>query len=49
MKYANDIGVKNIALVGQNEIDESCIQLKNMHSGAQEKMTMAEVINVLKK
>ncbi|MEJ6776073.1 MAG: histidine--tRNA ligase [Crocinitomicaceae bacterium] len=49
MKYANDIGVKNIALVGQDEIDESCIQLKNMQSGAQDKMTMAEVINVLKK
>ncbi|MDG1148143.1 MAG: histidine--tRNA ligase [Crocinitomicaceae bacterium] len=49
MKYANDIGVKNIALVGQHEIDESCVQLKNMHTGTQEKMTMAEVINVLKK
>jgi len=49
MKYANDIGVKNIALVGQNEIDENCVQLKNMHSGDQNKMSMAEVINVLKK
>ena len=49
MKYANDIGVKNIALVGQNEIDEDCVQLKDMHSGEQEKMTMAEVIKRLKK
>lgn len=49
MKYANDIGVKNIALVGQDEIDEDCVQLKNMHSGEQEKMTMTEVIKRLKK
>ena len=49
MKYANDSGVKNIALVGQNEIDEGCVMIKNMHSGEQEKMTIEEAINRLKK
>lgn len=49
MKYANDTGVKNIALVGQNEIDEGCVMIKNMHSGEQEKMTIEEAINRLKK
>jgi histidyl-tRNA synthetase len=35
MKYANDRGVKNIALVGQNEIEAGIIQIKNMASGEQ--------------
>lgn len=49
MKYANDRGVKNIALVGQDEIDANTIQLKNMHSGEQSAMSMEEIIKLLKK
>ena len=49
MKYANDIGVKNIVIVGQNEINESCIQIKNMETGNQEKITVDQLIKRLKK
>ncbi|MBL1280299.1 MAG: histidine--tRNA ligase [Fluviicola sp.] len=49
MKYANDRGVKNIALVGQNEINENLIQLKNMNSGDQSPMTLSQIIELLKK
>ena len=49
MKYANDRGVKNIALVGKNEMDENIIQLKNMDSGDQVGMSIEQVIEKLKK
>ena len=49
MKYANDRGVKNIALVGQDEISKGIIQLKNMESGEQTEVTLAELVNHLKK
>ena len=49
MKYANDRGVKNIALVGQDEIDAATIQLKNMHSGEQSAMSIEKIIKLLKK
>ncbi len=47
MKYANDRGVKNIALVGKNEMDEGLIQLKNMETGVQEGLTLEQVIEKL--
>jgi len=49
MNYANDRDVKNIALVGQNEIDKGIIQFKNMESGEQTEVSLAELINQLKK
>jgi len=48
MKYANDRGVKNIALVGGNEIEEGLIQLKNMESGEQVGLSLEQVIEKLK-
>ena len=48
MKYANDRGVKNIALVGQNEIDDNTIQFKNMDSGDQSAMSLSQIIEHLK-
>jgi histidyl-tRNA synthetase len=44
MKYANDIRVQYVALVGENEMNENLIQLKNMDSGEQEEMSLEEVI-----
>ncbi len=44
MKYANDIYVQFVALVGENEMNENLIQLKNMESGEQEEMSLEEVI-----
>ena len=48
MKYANDRGVKNLALIGQNEIDANTILLKNMETGEQKSMLLEEVITLLK-
>ncbi|MDX2362599.1 MAG: histidine--tRNA ligase [Crocinitomicaceae bacterium] len=49
MKYANDRGVKNIVLIGQNEMDQGIVQLKNMESGEQIEIVMDELVNQLKK
>ena len=49
MNYANDRDVKNIALVGQNEIDKGIIQIKNMESGEQTEVSLSALINQLKK
>ena len=39
MKYANDIQVKYVAIVGENEIENNIIQLKNMETGEQEEVS----------
>lgn len=49
MKYANSRGVKYVALVGANEIEQGVIQLKNMDSGEQQLINISEVINTLNK
>ncbi len=48
MKYANDIRVQYVALVGETEMSEQLIQLKNMETGEQEEMSVEEVIFHLK-
>lgn len=48
MKYANDRGVKNVALVGKTEIDNEIIQLKNMTTGEQVELPFDDLINELK-
>lgn len=44
MKYANEKGVEFVALVGENEIKEGKIQLKDMYSGQQNLFTIEELI-----
>ena len=33
MKYANKIGAKNVIVLGQDEIDNICVNIKNMMTG----------------
>ncbi len=47
MKYANDRGVKYIALVGEQELEQGVIELKNMQSGEQQTMSLEEIITHL--
>ena len=47
MTYANNKNVKFVALVGENEIAEGKITLKNMETGEQEKLTVEELIQRL--
>lgn len=49
MKYANDLHVPFVALVGELEIEENLIQLKNMQSGEQEEVSLEELIFKLSK
>lgn len=48
MKYANDRNVRFVALIGENEINQGVIQLKNMESGEQISCTTSELIEKLK-
>ncbi|MFN5877697.1 MAG: histidine--tRNA ligase [Flavobacteriales bacterium] len=47
MKYANDRNVQFVALVGEEEMDKSVIQLKNMESGEQIALSLDELIKKL--
>jgi histidyl-tRNA synthetase len=49
MKYANDRNVQYVAIVGEEEMTQQLIQLKNMETGEQEEMSIDEVIFNLKK
>lgn len=49
MKYANDLHVPFVALVGEQEIEENLIQLKNMQTGEQEEVSLEELIFKLSK
>lgn len=47
MKYANAKGAEFVALVGENEMNSGQIVLKNMSTGEQEEMTIADIISKL--
>ncbi len=44
MKYANKINVKYAILIGEDEINENVVTLKNMVTGDQEKITIEELL-----
>lgn len=48
MKYANDISVKYVAIVGEEELQSGLIQLKEMKTGEQEELSLEELISKLK-
>ncbi len=48
MKYANDRGVKFVALVGQNEIENGVLSIKNMDSGEQSDIEPASLYKYLR-
>ncbi len=49
MKYANDRGVKFVALVGKNEMEQGVLRIKNMDTGEQEDIKPDALVNHLKK
>jgi histidyl-tRNA synthetase len=49
MKYANDRGVKYVALLGENELANQKIILKDMDSGEQRTISFDEIIKQFKK
>ncbi len=44
MNYANSNNIPFVAIVGENEMNEGIISLKNMITGSQENMTIKEII-----
>jgi len=49
MKYANARGVKHVAMLGANEIEEGFIKLKNMDTGEQLSVNVLGLIHLLTK
>jgi len=48
MKYANDIGVEHIVVIGEQEMESGSFNLKHMQSGDQNKMSIDKIITRLK-
>ena len=49
MSYANAKGIQFVAIVGENEMDEGKVTLKNMATGEQAMVTAEELIKVVNK
>jgi histidyl-tRNA synthetase len=49
MVYANKKSVPYVAMVGENEMNEGVINLKNMDTGEQENVTLEKLITIIKK
>ena len=48
MNYANKIGVPYVAILGEDEIANDCITLKNMSTGEQQKVSNNELVKIIK-
>jgi histidyl-tRNA synthetase len=48
MTYANNKNIPFVILVGETEIEEGVVSLKNMESGEQEKLTPDQLVEKLK-
>ena len=48
MNYANAMGVSFVALVGENEMNEGKVTLKNMQTGEQQMVTPEEMLAIVK-
>ncbi|MDE6795488.1 MAG: histidine--tRNA ligase, partial [Muribaculaceae bacterium] len=49
MGYADSENIPFVAIVGENEIADGTINLKDMSAGTQEKLTLAQLIEKLQK
>ncbi|MBQ6569639.1 MAG: histidine--tRNA ligase [Clostridia bacterium] len=47
MKYANKIGAQYVAVVGEEELASGKIKLKDMESGAEKEINMADILDAL--
>ncbi len=47
MNYANKKGVPFVLMIGENEIKEGKLQLKNMNTGEQQQLELHEIIDIL--
>ena len=47
--YANNLNVKYVVIIGEDEIKNNEISLKNMITGEQTLVTLEDAINIIKK
>ena len=48
MEYANKIGVPYLIIIGEEEVQNNTFTIKNMQTGEQSTLNLAEIINHLK-
>lgn len=48
MSYANALNIPYVAIIGETELAEKTVTLKNMTEGTQSTVTVAELVNILK-
>jgi histidyl-tRNA synthetase len=48
MKYASKVGVPYVILIGEDEINNNKLTVKNMSTGEQEQLTMEQIIEIIK-
>ena len=48
MKYADKIGAEYVVVIGDNEIAEGVVALKNMKTGESENVTLSQLVNTIK-
>lgn len=48
-KYANKLNIPYIIVIGEDEINNNTVSLKNMETGEQEQVTIEQAIEILKK
>jgi histidyl-tRNA synthetase len=46
MKYANDINVPFVILIGSEEMESGIFSIKNMKTGEQAKLSLQEIIDL---
>lgn len=47
MKYANNVGVPHVVLIGSNELETGLLGFKNMKSGEQQELSLTAIIDAL--
>ena len=48
LKYADKLNIPYVCIIGENEINENCVMLKNMNEKTQEKVSVEEIVNFIK-
>ena len=49
LKYADKLGARYVAVIGENELAEGAVNLKKMSDGSSVKLPFGEICNYLKK
>ncbi|MCK5397415.1 MAG: histidine--tRNA ligase [Thermoplasmata archaeon] len=49
MKYANTVKVKNVIIIGNEELNSMCVTIKNMKTGIQEKVKEKDIVQYITK